>query len=232
MLLIDCQLPASSKSRATIRPVSVSGTWAPTRRSWDSNKAFVRECDTKDVVANIDVAPTILHACEASVPATARMDGRSFLPLLRGDQVNWRDHILYQLLPDRFSDGNEGERPMFDPAKPEKGEKVQAKADLFLPEPEFDDASWDKTMTTEYAQPLLADAIEAPRDVRAAVEAHLGQLLHAVLVRDWKAVRRVRAWLAERDADEGISLENVVSPGPNRADEKAARVDAVRLNSR
>ena len=32
---------------------------------------------------------------------------------------------------------------------------------LFLDDPEFDDASWDKTMTTDYAGPLLADAIGA-----------------------------------------------------------------------
>ncbi|MDW3216700.1 MAG: glutamate--tRNA ligase [Ilumatobacteraceae bacterium] len=32
---------------------------------------------------------------------------------------------------------------------------------LFADEPEFDEASWDKTMTTEYAAPLLADAIDA-----------------------------------------------------------------------
>jgi glutamyl-tRNA synthetase len=32
---------------------------------------------------------------------------------------------------------------------------------LFLPEPEFDEASWDKTMTTEYAMPLLDDTITA-----------------------------------------------------------------------
>ena len=30
---------------------------------------------------------------------------------------------------------------------------------MFLDDPEFDEASWDKTMTTEYAKPLLADAI-------------------------------------------------------------------------
>jgi glycosidase len=28
--------------------------------------------------------------------------------------VDWRDQIFYQLLPDRFSDGGEGQRPMFD----------------------------------------------------------------------------------------------------------------------
>lgn len=33
--------------------------------------------------------------------------------------ANWRDQILYQLLPDRFSDGREAQRPMFDHAHPE-----------------------------------------------------------------------------------------------------------------
>jgi len=31
---------------------------------------------------------------------------------------SWRDQIFYQLLPDRFSDGKEAERPMFDPTNP------------------------------------------------------------------------------------------------------------------
>ncbi|MGK7931392.1 MAG: alpha-amylase family glycosyl hydrolase [Microcystaceae cyanobacterium] len=33
---------------------------------------------------------------------------------------NWRDQILYQLLPDRFSDGNEATRPLFDPNRPQQ----------------------------------------------------------------------------------------------------------------
>jgi len=33
--------------------------------------------------------------------------------------ANWRDQILYQLLPDRFSDGQEMQRPMFDRYHPE-----------------------------------------------------------------------------------------------------------------
>ena len=45
------------------------------------------------VVANIDVAPTILEA--AGLVAPARMDGRSFLPLARRQQVPWRDWFLY-----------------------------------------------------------------------------------------------------------------------------------------
>lgn len=49
-----------------------------------------------EMVQNIDVAPTILEACGVDAPASAKMDGRSFLPLLRGEQIAWRDHILYE----------------------------------------------------------------------------------------------------------------------------------------
>lgn len=34
--------------------------------------------------------------------------------------ANWRDHFFYQLLPDRFSDGQETTRPLFDPMQPEQ----------------------------------------------------------------------------------------------------------------
>ncbi len=33
---------------------------------------------------------------------------------------DWRDQILYSLLPDRFSDGLENQRPLFDPAHPDQ----------------------------------------------------------------------------------------------------------------
>jgi len=34
--------------------------------------------------------------------------------------VLWRNHVFYQILPDRFSDGKEGERPLFDREDPER----------------------------------------------------------------------------------------------------------------
>jgi N-acetylglucosamine-6-sulfatase len=49
-----------------------------------------------EMVQNIDVAPTVLEACGVQPPASAEMDGRSFLPLLCGKSIPWRDHILYE----------------------------------------------------------------------------------------------------------------------------------------
>ncbi len=48
------------------------------------------------MVQNIDIAPTLLDAAGVRVPESAKMDGRSFLPLLRGESIPWRDHILYE----------------------------------------------------------------------------------------------------------------------------------------
>ncbi|MGH9162783.1 MAG: sulfatase/phosphatase domain-containing protein, partial [Vicinamibacteraceae bacterium] len=46
-----------------------------------------------DVVANIDIAPTVLEAAGLAPPP---IDGRSFLPLARGERTAWRDTLLYE----------------------------------------------------------------------------------------------------------------------------------------
>jgi arylsulfatase A-like enzyme len=52
--------------------------------------AKVSPRQTSDALcAHIDVLPTILDACDVDVPAGHKIDGRSFLPLLTGDDANW-----------------------------------------------------------------------------------------------------------------------------------------------
>jgi N-acetylglucosamine-6-sulfatase len=48
----------------------------------------------EQMVANIDVAPTVLEA--AGLAHAAHMDGASALPLLRGQQAPWRETLLYE----------------------------------------------------------------------------------------------------------------------------------------
>lgn len=50
--------------------------------------------EIKQMVGNIDVAPTLLEAAGLRPPAG--LDGRSFLPLLRGEAATWRDRLLYE----------------------------------------------------------------------------------------------------------------------------------------
>jgi len=46
-----------------------------------------------EVVANIDIAPTVMQAMGLRRPP--HMDGQSFLPLARGEKIPWRDYFLY-----------------------------------------------------------------------------------------------------------------------------------------
>ncbi|MFN2441632.1 MAG: sulfatase/phosphatase domain-containing protein, partial [Thermoanaerobaculia bacterium] len=55
---------------------------------------FAPRVDGEHMVLNIDVAPTILAL--AGVPAPASMQGRSFAPLLAGEEIPWRDAFLYE----------------------------------------------------------------------------------------------------------------------------------------
>ncbi len=48
----------------------------------------------KKMVLNIDIAPTFLDV--ANVPIPAQMQGRSFWPLLKGQDVAWRDKMFYE----------------------------------------------------------------------------------------------------------------------------------------
>ena len=45
------------------------------------------------MIANIDIAPTVMEAMGLKKPA--HMDGESFLPLAQGKDIPWRDYFLY-----------------------------------------------------------------------------------------------------------------------------------------
>lgn len=47
-----------------------------------------------EVVANLDIMPTVLEAC--GVPAPAGIDGMSWLRLMRGERAGWRNELLYE----------------------------------------------------------------------------------------------------------------------------------------
>ena len=47
----------------------------------------------EQVVANIDIGPTILEAADLKTPS--HMDGQSFISIARGEKSSWRDYFLY-----------------------------------------------------------------------------------------------------------------------------------------
>jgi arylsulfatase A-like enzyme len=48
----------------------------------------------EELVLNIDIGPTILEM--AGVKKPVQMEGESFLPILKGQQVPWRDKVFYE----------------------------------------------------------------------------------------------------------------------------------------
>lgn len=50
----------------------------------------------EEMVQNIDVAPTVLESFNIAEHQKLKMEGRSFLPLLKRESVDWRKHILYE----------------------------------------------------------------------------------------------------------------------------------------
>jgi len=47
-----------------------------------------------EVIAHIDILPTLLDICSIPVPAALQLDGRSFLPLLTGSHADWPDRAI------------------------------------------------------------------------------------------------------------------------------------------
>ncbi|MGI8784349.1 MAG: arylsulfatase [Acidobacteriota bacterium] len=47
------------------------------------------------IAAHIDLTPTLIEACGVSKPANVKFDGKSLLPLLRGEGANWPDRLLF-----------------------------------------------------------------------------------------------------------------------------------------
>jgi len=48
----------------------------------------------EELIQNIDIAPTILDLAGMEIPE--RMDGKSFLPILQGKKIPWRDSAFYE----------------------------------------------------------------------------------------------------------------------------------------
>jgi N-acetylglucosamine-6-sulfatase len=50
----------------------------------------------EQMVQNIDIAPTVLQAMNVDRPQDADWAGSSFLPLLQGREIPWREYVLYE----------------------------------------------------------------------------------------------------------------------------------------
>lgn len=73
--------------------VHEGGTRVPFFLRWPGQLPGDRDIDR--IAAHIDVLPTLLEACRVSRPAKLKLDGRSLMPLLRGQEVEWPNRTLF-----------------------------------------------------------------------------------------------------------------------------------------
>jgi arylsulfatase/arylsulfatase A len=79
--------------RAAKGSVYEGGIRVPCFVRWPARFAGGRTLDR--VAAHIDLAPTVLAACDVPPPPDVKLDGVSLLPLLDGAEVAWPDRTLY-----------------------------------------------------------------------------------------------------------------------------------------
>lgn len=81
--------------RGSKSSVYEGGIRSPFWVRWPARLSAGRKSDR--IAAHIDILPTVLEACDVPVPEGIRMDGKSLLPLLQGEDVTWPDrHIVIQ----------------------------------------------------------------------------------------------------------------------------------------
>ena len=56
---------------------------------------FEEDADIETVAAHIDILPTLSQLCNVELPKERTIDGKSLLPLLKGEQVEWADRPLF-----------------------------------------------------------------------------------------------------------------------------------------
>jgi N-sulfoglucosamine sulfohydrolase len=66
-----------------------NGTWSPVLLSWPG---MPRPAVHEEMVSSVDLMPTVLELLGVAAPTG--MDGRSWLPLLRGERQEGRDHVV------------------------------------------------------------------------------------------------------------------------------------------
>lgn len=89
--------PQQSRYNAGMRGLKSSvyrgGVRVPFYISYPSR--FKGDRDISTNAANIDIFPTLAELCKAKVPDDRVIDGKSLVPLLKGEEVEWADRALF-----------------------------------------------------------------------------------------------------------------------------------------
>ena len=189
------------------------GTHVPGIANWPGQLASGKVC--ADMIEAVDMLPTICEAAQVPVPADIKLDGRSFLPQLRGEKGHPKDALYVWYNPSGGAS-----------AKYEFAHDAHYK--LYADGRFFDTVADDREKTPLKEDDLSAEAKAAHAKLKALLAAHQGP-------RDEYFVKQSQAFGGEagENADGGkkgkaakkatAAAPKVTPAKPNDTDSKAAR---------
>ena len=108
---LDAALQATGEFQNTIMIFMTDNGYSFGEHRWQTKRCEFNECsrtpmliryptlpgrhDTTHLLSNVDIAATIAELAGATIPTAVRRDGRSFAPLILGQNVVWRDSVLF-----------------------------------------------------------------------------------------------------------------------------------------
>jgi len=181
----------------------VWGTHVPGIANWPGQVASGKVC--ADMIEAADMLPTICEAAQVPVPTDLNLDGRSFLPQLRGEKGNPKDALYVWYNP------SGGAKAQYEFAH-------EARYKLYADGRLFDTVADDRENTPLKGTDLSAEAKAARTKLQAVLDANKGP-------RDEYFVKQTEAFGGEAGGKKGKAGKKASPPGAKTAetDPKAAR---------
>jgi len=97
-----------------------------------SGPGFIGGGQIRNLVSLIDLPPTLLDA--AGIPVPAHMEGRSILPLTRGEVVDWPDDVFIQISESQVGRAVRTSRWKYSVSAPGEDAKLDSKSNRYVEE--------------------------------------------------------------------------------------------------
>ena len=180
----------------------VWGTHVPGIANWPGQVASGKVCS--DMIEAADMLPTICEAAQVAIPADLKLDGRSFLPQLRGEKGNPKDALYVWYNP------SGGPKAQYEFAH-------EARYKLYADGRLFDTVADDRQQTPLKDADLSAEAKAARTKLQAVLAAHQGP-------RDEYFVKQTEAFGGEAGGKKAKAAKKAATPAPKaEADPRVAR---------
>ena len=150
----------------------------------------------RQLVSLVDLPPTLLDAC--SLPVPPAMQGRSILPLLRGERAEWPEEVFVQISEEQLGRAVRTRRWKYSVVAPEKD-------------------AWRDAASDHYVEQFLYDLESDPHELRNLIGLQSHQVVAQVM-----RERLIRRMVAAGEAAPRIDLAPAKEAGQRRVSAEEA----------